>query len=259
MEPGMTYSKAQTPGTANENMIQYFNFLLVEKNIKGTRKAFSLMDVLGALGGANRSFGVIIAFMLIPFKYNITATQMYSGLLVNYFNNRKTSKSHKHNEPKYKFMNKLKDISVWDGTFNFYWYFHDKFKACKLQGFFKGCTSWCCCFDWDRFDKKTALMKELKTMETELINLIDHDATKVFQHKIPVVMKDDDMKISEDETLEDMYHGENDDDSPTLTKTQKENSCEQNESDLSKNSFSMDVRFFDGHKPFGSKRPSFYK
>lgn len=53
----------------------------MEKNIKGTKKAFTIMDVLGAIGGANRSFSIIIAFMLIPFKYNITATQIYSGLI----------------------------------------------------------------------------------------------------------------------------------------------------------------------------------
>lgn len=82
LEPSMTYSKAQTG--SNKDMITYFNFLLVEKNIKGTKKAFTIMDVLGAIGGANRSFSIIIAFMLIPFKYNITATQIYSGLIKNY-------------------------------------------------------------------------------------------------------------------------------------------------------------------------------
>jgi hypothetical protein len=54
---------------------------LVEKNKKGTRKALTIMDVLGALGGANRSFTLILGFLLIPFKYNITASKIYSGLV----------------------------------------------------------------------------------------------------------------------------------------------------------------------------------
>jgi hypothetical protein len=74
--------KAQTGG--NADVINYYNFFLVEKQLKGTRKAFTLMDAFGSLGGANRSFGMIIGFLLIPFKYNITASKIYSGLLMNY-------------------------------------------------------------------------------------------------------------------------------------------------------------------------------
>ena len=49
-------------------------------------------------------------------------------------------------------------------------------------------------------------MQEITEMDLELINLIDHDTTKIFQHKIPLVFKDDDMSISEDQSLQDIYH-----------------------------------------------------
>ena len=175
LEPDIVYTKAQIG--SNANIITYFNFLLVEKTVKGTRRAYSVMDVLGAFGGANRSFGLIIAFLLIPFKYNITATKMYSGLLENYFNQRNTDPHHKHNSDKYKFMSGLSYISSHDGVFNFFWYYHDMLKSCRLNGCFRCFTP---CFKWNQFDKTTALMKEIKSMDLELINLIDHDTTKIF-------------------------------------------------------------------------------
>ena len=171
LEPSMQYSKAQIG--SNKDIITYFNFLLVEKNVKGTRKAFSIMDVLGSIGGANRSFGIIIAFFLIPFKYNITATQMYSGLIINYFEQRRKNVFHKHNHKKYAFMKSLKNIHSLDGMFNFFWYAHDFLKQCKLHECFKFSTA--CVFNWENFDKIAALMREIKSMDLELINLIDHD------------------------------------------------------------------------------------
>jgi len=41
-------------------------------------------------------------------------------------------------------------------------------------------------------------MQEITDMDLELINLIDHDTTKIFQHKLPLVFKEDDLSISED-------------------------------------------------------------
>ena len=58
----------------NEGRYTYFNFLLVEKNIRATKSALTIMDALGAIGGSTRSFSMIVALLLIPFKYNITAT-----------------------------------------------------------------------------------------------------------------------------------------------------------------------------------------
>ena len=49
-------------------------------------------------------------------------------------------------------------------------------------------------------------MQEITEMDLELINLIDHDTTKIFQHKLPLVFKDENMNISEDNSLEDIYH-----------------------------------------------------
>jgi hypothetical protein len=49
-------------------------------------------------------------------------------------------------------------------------------------------------------------MQEITEMDLELINLIDHDTTKIFQHKIPLVYKADDESISEEKSLEDIYH-----------------------------------------------------
>ena len=54
-------------------------------------------------------------------------------------------------------------------------------------------------------------MKDIKTMDLELINLIDHDTTKIFAHRIPLVYKEEDMEISEDNSLVDRYHDNNDD------------------------------------------------
>lgn len=51
-------------------------------------------------------------------------------------------------------------------------------------------------------------MKDIKTMDLELINLIDHDTTKIFQHKIPRVFKSKEnwhIQISEDDSLSDIY------------------------------------------------------
>lgn len=103
-------------------------------------------------------------------------------------------------------MEGLKDIPSWDGTFNCVWYTYDSLKKCKLQKCFKCLTS--PCFNWANFDKVTKLMKEIKTMDLELINLIDHDTTKIFQHKIARAMKREDMTdaISEDESLSDIYY-----------------------------------------------------
>lgn len=178
------------------------------------------MDVLGALGGANRSFGLILGFFLIPFKYHIVASKMYSGLVMNYMNEREKNQFHKHNNPKYKFMASLKNIPRLDGTFNFFWYVHDKLKSCRLHNCFKSLTA--SCFKWDNFDRITALMKEIKSLDLELINLIDHDTTKVFQNKITGIFDrdtegeafkagnhtkhDDKDKISEDFSLSDIYY-----------------------------------------------------
>ena len=75
-------------------------------------------------------------------------------------------------------MDSLTNIPTIDGIFNLFWYIHDKLKKCRLHNCFKFLTSKC--FKWDNFDRITALMKEMKTMDLELINLIDHDTTKVF-------------------------------------------------------------------------------
>ena len=49
-------------------------------------------------------------------------------------------------------------------------------------------------------------MQDITDMDLELINLIDHDTTKIFQHKIPIVFKEDDVSLSEDNSLVDIYH-----------------------------------------------------
>lgn len=49
-------------------------------------------------------------------------------------------------------------------------------------------------------------MQEITDMDLELINLIDHDTTKIFQHKIPIVFKEDDISLSEDNSLVNIYH-----------------------------------------------------
>ena len=102
-------------------------------------------------------------------------------------------------------MENLKEISSLDGSFNFFWYTYDSLKRCKLQKCFKRLTP---CFDWANFDKVTALMKEIQTMDLELINLIDHNTSKIFQHKIARTMKPENMmeQISEDKSLSDIYY-----------------------------------------------------
>ena len=177
----------------------------MEKNKKGTRKALTVMDVLGALGGANRSFGIIIGFFLIPFKYNLTATQIYFGLMANYVHVKKTKPFHKHNHIKYNFMGSLTNISSINGTFNFFWYLHDKLKTCGFHKCLKAVTP---CFNWENFDQITALMKDIKSKDLEMINMIDHDTTKIFEHMIPKIYRRDDTEIivSDDGSLSDVQH-----------------------------------------------------
>lgn len=49
-------------------------------------------------------------------------------------------------------------------------------------------------------------------MDLELINLIDHDTTKIFSHKIPLVFErnKEENPINEDGSLVDIYHTQND-------------------------------------------------
>ena len=163
------------------------------------------MEALGVVGGAGRGIAVGIAFMLIPFKYHITDTQIYFGLMVNYLHARKTNSFHKHNHKKYKFMSSLKNISSFDGTFNFFWFMHDTFKVCRLQNCFKAVTP---CFNWENFDGVTELMVEIKEKDLEMINMIDHDTTKIFEHKLPKIFKGEgvDLEISEEDSLSDFSH-----------------------------------------------------
>ena len=81
---------------------------------------------------------------------------------------------HKHNGQNYYFM---RNIDKLPSAFNFQWLMYDKFKTCKLQNCIQEVL---CCFDWNRFEKLTSLMSDIKAMDLELINLIDHDTTKIF-------------------------------------------------------------------------------
>jgi hypothetical protein len=56
----------------NSNLIHYFNFMLVEKTKSGGRTAYSLMDVLGDIGGSSGAISMVIAFLLTPFTYKVT-------------------------------------------------------------------------------------------------------------------------------------------------------------------------------------------
>lgn len=193
----MIYTKPQLSYNAP---VHYLNFMLVEKSVKAGRIAYTMMDVLGDIGGSQEAISICIAFLLIPFTYNMTQTHIYSGLLENYKNNRKNNKTHKHNGKKYAF---IREIDKLPSSFNFQWLVYDMFSSCGLQECIKSVF---CCFNWDNFEKLTDLMQEITEMDLELINLIDHDTTKIFQHKIPLVFKDDDMSISEDHSLQDIYH-----------------------------------------------------
>jgi len=63
------------------------------------------------------------------------------------------------------------------------------------------------CFDWKNFEKLTELISEIHTMDLELINLIDHDTTEFFRHKIPGVYRDsDDGEIHEDNENHYFFH-----------------------------------------------------
>ncbi len=48
-------------------------------------------------------------------------------------------------------------------------------------------------------------MNDVVEMDLELINLIDHDTTKIYQHRIPQVFKPDNMEISEDNDSGNFY------------------------------------------------------
>tara|TARA_B110000285_G_C14874477_1_gene490804 strand:- start:467 stop:649 length:183 start_codon:yes stop_codon:yes gene_type:complete len=51
------------------------------------------------------------------------------------------------------------------------------------------------------------LMKDIKTKDLEMINMIDHDTTKIFEHMIPRVYRRDgsDINVS-DGSLSDIMH-----------------------------------------------------
>ena len=76
---------------------------------------------------------------------------------------------------------------------------YDLFAKCRLEDCIKAST----CFNWHKFEKMTELMQYITDMDLELINLIDHDTTRIFSHKIPLVFKDSDAEISEDD-----YHSD---------------------------------------------------
>jgi hypothetical protein len=61
------------------------------------------------------------------------------------------------------------------------------------------------CFNWNNFEKLTELMNDVFEMDLELINLIDHDTTKIYQHRIPQVFKPDNVEISEDNETGNFY------------------------------------------------------
>jgi hypothetical protein len=100
-EAGMQYTK---PQFTYNSPIHYLNFFLVEKNEKAGRIAYTLMDVLGDIGGSKEAISICIAFLLIPFTYNMTQTHIYTGLLQNYRHVQNHDNHHKHNTPKYQFM-----------------------------------------------------------------------------------------------------------------------------------------------------------
>ena len=62
-------------------MIAYFNFYSTEKVRKGVRIAYTLMDVLGDIGGSLEAITLSIFFLLTPITYNLIQTHMYQGLL----------------------------------------------------------------------------------------------------------------------------------------------------------------------------------
>ena len=65
----MLYSKPQVG--KDKDLIQYFNFFLAEKNRKGGRIAYTLMDVLGDIGGSLEAITLCLAFLLTPVTYNL--------------------------------------------------------------------------------------------------------------------------------------------------------------------------------------------
>jgi hypothetical protein len=57
-------------------MIYYTNLQLSELNTKYYRIAYTAMDVLGDAGGMLEAVLVILATLLIPLNYNLTAISM---------------------------------------------------------------------------------------------------------------------------------------------------------------------------------------
>jgi hypothetical protein len=53
-------------------LIQYFNFILTEKTKKGGRTAYTMMDVLGDVGGSSGAISMVMAVLLTPFTYKLT-------------------------------------------------------------------------------------------------------------------------------------------------------------------------------------------
>ena len=68
-EMGMLYTK---PQLSYSSPVHYLNFILVEKNEKSSRVAYTIMGVLGDIGGSTRAITSIFTLLLVPFTYKAT-------------------------------------------------------------------------------------------------------------------------------------------------------------------------------------------
>ena len=62
-------------------MIMYFNFNLVEKNMRYIRVAYTFMEAIGEVGGILEFFYVVVSLILTPWTFNITSIQIYNSLI----------------------------------------------------------------------------------------------------------------------------------------------------------------------------------
>jgi hypothetical protein len=70
LEAGEIYEKSQTG--SNKNFLYYFNLILIPTSKTSNRRVYTVMDVLGSVGGILKVLAGIIAVLLTPFTYKIT-------------------------------------------------------------------------------------------------------------------------------------------------------------------------------------------
>ena len=79
VEQSLTYIKPNTGSF--KGYVYYYNFILSPKSKNFYRISYTFLEVLGQVGGLLECYTIFMAFLLIPFKYNITKIRLLKDYL----------------------------------------------------------------------------------------------------------------------------------------------------------------------------------